>query len=111
MNYEDILKRKYPTADWSISDPTDYDTIEWNETQWPKPTKAWFEQKAIKIANILQNEIAEQHRYAGKQRKQEYPAIEEQLDMLWHAMANDSKKRLEPFYSTIKAIKDKYPKT
>jgi hypothetical protein len=39
-----------------------------------------------------------------------YPAIENQLDMLWHAMDADESKRLEPFYSTIKAVKDAAPK-
>lgn len=44
------------------------------------------------------------------QRRAKYPPIEDQLDMLWHAMNNDETKRLEPFYSTIKLIKDQYPK-
>lgn len=39
-----------------------------------------------------------------------YPAITDQLDMLWHAMDADESKRLEPFYSTIKAVKDAAPK-
>ena len=43
-------------------------------------------------------------------RQQEYPEVKDQLDMLWHAMDDDESKRTEPFYSTIKAIKDKYPK-
>jgi len=40
----------------------------------------------------------------------EYPPLAEQLDMLWHAMEQDPTKRLEPFYSSIKDIKDAYPK-
>ena len=43
-------------------------------------------------------------------RMNAYPAIGDQLDMLWHAMEQDESKRLEPFYSTIKAIKDSIPK-
>lgn len=39
-----------------------------------------------------------------------YPSVGEQLDMLWHAMDSNQMQRLEPFYSTIKAIKDAYPK-
>lgn len=45
----------------------------------------------------------------AESRREEYPAIAEQLDMLWHAMKDDPSKRLEPFYSSIKAVKDKYP--
>jgi hypothetical protein len=43
-------------------------------------------------------------------RRDEYPDLGEQLDMLWHAMDLDESKRLEPWYSTIKLIKSKYPK-
>lgn len=43
-------------------------------------------------------------------RRAEYPSIEDQLDMIWHGMDEDSSKRIEPFYSVIKNIKDKYPK-
>lgn len=46
-------------------------------------------------------------------RKQEYPSIEEQLDMIWHLMeegllGEDVKK--SNFFKKIKKVKDKYPK-
>ena len=44
------------------------------------------------------------------QRELEYPKLSDQLDMLWHAMDADESIRIEPFYSAIKEIKDKYPK-
>lgn len=47
--------------------------------------------------------------YVAK-RVTEYPGLADQIDMLWHAMDADPTKRLEPFYSTIKAIKDANPK-
>lgn len=43
-------------------------------------------------------------------RAKEYPALGDQLDMLWHAMNQEQLPRVEPFYSAIKAVKDKYPK-
>lgn len=43
-------------------------------------------------------------------RAPEYPAVTEQLDMLWHAMDTDPSLRIEPFYSAIKAVKDQFPK-
>lgn len=43
-------------------------------------------------------------------RAQAYPRVQEQLDMLWHAMDLSPEKRLEPFYSAIKEIKEKIPK-
>lgn len=39
-----------------------------------------------------------------------YPEITEQLDMLWHAMDADPSKRLDPFYSSLKVIKETNPK-
>lgn len=39
-----------------------------------------------------------------------YPQIEEQLDMLWHAMDKNEIAKAEPFYSTIKNVKITYPK-
>jgi hypothetical protein len=44
-------------------------------------------------------------------RRRMYPSVTEQLDMLWHAMDTNTVERAEPFYSTIKAVKDAVPKT
>jgi len=43
-------------------------------------------------------------------RRSMYPKVEEQLDMLWHAMDGFHTPRIEPFYSVIKAVKDANPK-
>lgn len=43
-------------------------------------------------------------------RRSMYPRVEAQLDMLWHAMDAFHTPRIEPFYSTIKAVKDAHPK-
>ena len=42
----------------------------------------------------------------------EYPTIEEQMDLLWHAIDADAdlKTKLGGFYDAIKAVKAKYPK-
>jgi hypothetical protein len=45
-----------------------------------------------------------------KLRKAEYPQLSEQLDMLWHSMDAGEIVKSEPFYSKIKAVKDKFPK-
>ena len=49
---------------------------------------------------------------ARVQRREEYPEIGEQLDMLYHAMDADSdlKTKFSSFYNTIKSVKQKYPK-
>lgn len=46
----------------------------------------------------------------AENRACEYPVIGEQLDMLWHAMDDGTATKIEPFYSSIMAVKDKYPK-
>jgi hypothetical protein len=43
-------------------------------------------------------------------RLRSYPGVNEQLDMLWHAMDDGVLPKVEPFYSHIKAVKDAYPK-
>lgn len=43
-------------------------------------------------------------------RKINYPELGEQLDMLWHGMNENPSIRIEPFYSSIKEIKEKYSK-
>ena len=43
-------------------------------------------------------------------RRAEYPDLAEQLDALWHGMDMDESRRIEPFYSMIKSVKDKHKK-
>lgn len=43
-------------------------------------------------------------------RADSYPKLADQLDMLWHAMDSGQTPKVEPFYSEIKAVKDKFPK-
>ena len=45
-------------------------------------------------------------------RQESYPAISEQLDLLWHAIDADAdlKVKLAGFYNAIKAVKDANPK-
>ena len=46
----------------------------------------------------------------AQRRVMEYPSVQEQLDMLWHGMNDGLVEKTEPFYSSIKAVKDKYPR-
>ena len=46
-----------------------------------------------------------------EQRMLEYPFTGDQLDMLWHAINTNSLDKTSDFYTTIKAVKDKYPKS
>jgi len=44
-------------------------------------------------------------------RRAEYPIIGDQLDMLWHAIDDGTLDKTSDFYTSLKATKDKYPKT
>ena len=68
--------------------------------------KAWFEKQS------QNNEtITEQAPYIN-QRRNAYPAIGDQLDMLWHSIDQDAelKQKYFDFYQAIKSVKVKYPK-
>jgi len=43
-------------------------------------------------------------------RKQKYPPIGDQLDMLWHAMDDGVLPKVPSFYDAIKSVKDSIPK-
>jgi hypothetical protein len=45
-----------------------------------------------------------------QRRREEYPPVEEQLDMLWHAMDQGEIPKAEPFYTTLQQVKQQYPK-
>ena len=79
--------------------------IEWHEGTTPIP-KANIEAKMNEMANE-----PEQSAYA-EQRRNAYPPIGDQLDMLWHSIDQNPelKQKYFNFYEAIKQVKVKYPK-
>ena len=57
------------------------------------------------------NEIGTESNYV-QQRRNAYPPIGDQLDMLWHSIDQDPQLKSKYFnlYEAIKAVKVKYPK-
>ena len=90
-----------PNAEVSVSED-DINTIVWENGTTPIP-KADIEAKM--------NEIGTESNYA-QQRRNAYPAIGDQLDMLWHSIDQDAelKQKYFDFYQAIKSVKVKYPK-
>ena len=74
-------------------DKSDLEVAEssWTNEQWTK---------------ALHNQLS-----YDEQRKAEYPSIGDQLDMLWHAIDDGTLDKTSTFYTSLKATKDKYPKT
>jgi hypothetical protein len=93
-----------PSAEVSVSG-NDINTIVWENGTTPIP-KADIEAKMNEMANE-----PEQSQYA-EQRRNAYPEIGDQLDMLWHSIDQDPqlKSKYFDFYEAIKAVKVKYPK-
>tara|TARA_B100000424_G_C22917180_1_gene488005 strand:- start:78 stop:341 length:264 start_codon:yes stop_codon:yes gene_type:complete len=43
-------------------------------------------------------------------RKPEYPSLEEQLDLLWHAIDKGNLNKTSDFYKKLKVVKENNPK-
>ena len=94
-----------PNAQVSVN-ANDINQITWHDGNPKNITKADIEAKINKMANE-----PEQSDYA-QQRRNAYPPIGDQLDMLWHSIDQDPqlKSKYFDFYEAIKAVKVKYPK-
>lgn len=95
----------YPSAKWSLNGD-DYENLWWSEeNEEPIPTK-----------DVLKKEITRLKREAKKKeylssRASEYPAVEDQLDMLWHMMdSGEIPGKHSLWYTIILDIKERHPK-
>ena len=104
MNYARAIKEINENAEFIIVED-DLDTLTWENGTTPIP-KADIEAKMNEMANE-----PEQSQYA-EQRRNAYPEIGDQLDMLWHSIDQDAelKQKYFDFYQAIKSVKVKYPK-
>jgi len=92
-----------PAAQVSVN-AEDFDQITWHGGTAVIP-------KADIEAKIVELKAAYDAKEYQRQRKLEYPAIGEQLDLLWHAIDDGTLDKTSDFYTSLKATKDKYPKT
>jgi len=92
-------------ADVSVN-ADDINQITWHDGNPNNITKADIEAKINEMANE-----PEQSDYA-QQRRNAYPPIGDQLDMLWHSIDQNPelKQKYFNFYEAIKQVKVKYPK-
>ena len=77
--------------------------IRWGEST-EQPTEKEINDK---IAELQAEYEANQYQ---RDRSTEYPELPEQLDMLFHAIDAGALDKTSAFYTTLKAVKDKYPK-
>ena len=84
-------------------------------TQLSDGTFEYHSGGSVPTEEAIQAKISElQAEYDAKQyerdRQREYPVLPEQLDMLFHAIDAGALDKTSAFYTTLKAVKDKYPK-
>ena len=103
-NVMKAIKAINPNAEVSVGNDS-LDDITWLNGTTPI-SKADIEAKMNEMANE-----PEQSNYA-QQRRNAYPEIGDQLDMLWHTMDKDNElqHKFYDFYQTIKKVKVAYPK-
>ena len=90
--------------------------IEWLNGTTPIPV-ADIEAKMVEVqaeydANQYQRDNEPEQSAYAQARKNAYPEIGDQLDMLWHSIDQDPqlKSKYFEFYEAIKAVKVKHPK-
>jgi len=82
----------------------DYSTVVWFEGENNKPT---LQEVTTELARLnSEYNLSEYQRL----RLPKYPTVNEQLDMLWHAIDNGTLNKTSDFYTAIKAVKDAHPK-
>ena len=114
-NITQALLDLVPDAKWTLHSDT-YAGLEWLDTNTSKPTE---QQVTQKIQDLI--EAAEEEKTAADaaydlvkykdDRKKNYPALGDQIDMLWHAIDSGTLNKTSDFYTTIKAVKDANPKS
>ena len=74
------------------------------EAEWDAKEAAYAAKKAKEVKTAPKSYVAK--------RKLAYPAIGDQLDMLWHSIDQNPelKQKYFAFYEAIKSVKAKYPK-
>ena len=96
--YLEAIRALRPTSGFVI-EGADHSTLVWKDTTTTPPTQIEVEAKALELEEEYNSKD-----YARK-RVEEYPAIGDQLDALFHAGVFP-----EDMAAQIQAIKDKYPK-
>jgi len=108
MNINEILKLKFSNADFRkdiiLQDDGNGTYIKyWDESLGPKPTQEQLDQWAIELEPVKYTQDAR------RSRREAYPPIGDQLDMIYKAMDAGILPVVSDFYNSIKAVKDAYP--
>jgi hypothetical protein len=102
------LSSLHPSSNWYIDGEADnYDNLVWEDDSITKPT--------LEQVNAERQRLTDEYNNAEykRNRASAYPAISDQLDMLYHAIDSDEtlKTQFADFYTAIKQVKDNNPKS
>ena len=99
----EALNSLRPTSDFVLKGD---EILEWLDGSTTPPSTSEINTEIARL-----QVIADATEYKGERARQ-YPAIGDQLDMLWHAVDGDDalKTTYADFHAAIKAVKDANPK-
>ena len=100
----DALVSLRPGAQWVLNG-INYSDLTWMDTNQSKPSELEVITEVDRLQTEWENTVYQ------RQRQTTYPSMGDQLDMLWHAIDSGTLDKNSDFYTTLKSIKDQYPKT
>ncbi len=101
---QDFLSHKYSDCEFVCGES--YESIIWMDgNPLPQPS---LQEVIDGIEDYKKNYNTYEYRSL---RSMEYDRFADQLDALWHSMDSNEIPKSAAFYSRIKAVKDKYPKS
>ena len=104
IEIHDALMSLMPNVRFSVED-NDFDKIEIQDVGVPAPFRQDI-QNEIERLQAIEDATEYQHN-----RREQYPEIGDQLDMLWHSIDSGSLDKTSDFYLSLKSVKDDNPKT
>jgi hypothetical protein len=104
FTFVDALTSLRPGSEWYCQSPLTLENVVWQDTVNVIPSQQECD------AEILRLQAEYDAKEYQRQREPNYPPIADQLDMLWHAIDNGTLNKSSDFYTSLKSIKEQYPK-
>jgi hypothetical protein len=96
------IQSLYPNTVWEITNE-DYDQLIWKDETVAKPSLDELEAEKARLTIIWNNTKYQ------RDRKYEYPPIQDLADAIFH-QANGDSAPMEAYLAAVQAVKDKFPK-
>lgn len=103
IEIHDALMSLMPNVRFSVEN-NDFDKIEIQDANVVFPSRQEIQNE---IARLQAIEDAIEYR---QNRREQYPSIGDQLDMLWHSIDGGKLDKTSDFYLALKTVKDNHPK-